>query len=159
MFGHRLTVLLDVLHADALASKVSGNGQVATVTGVGSSHHVCKHRSETQPQKSKSSRLHTLGVEHLLRQLGNADGTVGLRAASGKRCEADHEEVETRERNHVDGKLSQVGVELTRETQACRDAGHDDGNKVVQVAVGGRGQLEGAEADLVKGFVINAEGL
>lgn len=28
---------------------------------------------------------------------------------------------------------------------------------MIQIAIGGRGQLEGAEADIVKGFVVNTE--
>ena len=55
-------------------------GEVTTVPGVRGSHHV-------------------LGVEHLLRELRNGNGTVLLASASGERREAGHEEVETGERN------------------------------------------------------------
>ena len=58
-----------------------------------------------------------------------------MRATAGQRGEADHEEVETGEGNHVDGQLAEIGVELTREAQAGGDTGHDGGDQVVQVAV------------------------
>jgi len=80
-------------------------------------------------------------------------------AAGGERSEADHEEVETRERNHVDSQLAEVRVELARETEGDGDAGHDGGDEVVQVAIRGVGQLEGTHANVVEGLVINAEGL
>jgi hypothetical protein len=67
--------------------------------------------------------------------------------------------VETREGNHVDGELSEVRVQLTGETETGGDAGHDSGDEVVQVAVRGVGQLESAHADVVKGLVIDTEGL
>lgn len=106
-------------------------GEVAAVTEVGSSHHV-------------------LGVEHLLGQLGNGDRTEGVRATAGQGSEADHEEVETRERNHVDSQLAEIRVELTRETQTGGDTGHDGRHEVVQVTVGGVGELEGTHADVVQ---------
>jgi len=63
-----------------------------------------------------SCRHHVLGVEHLLSQLRDSDITEAVRATAGERCESDHEEVKTREGNHVDGQFPQVRVELTRET-------------------------------------------
>jgi len=80
-------------------------------------------------------------------------------ATAGQRSESDHEEVETRERNHVNSQLAEVRVELARESKAGGNAGHDSGNQVVQVAVRGVGQLKGAHADVIQSLVINAEGL
>lgn len=140
-------LVLNLLHGDTSTAKYllagvmqsmqeensqdGGAGEVAAVAEVRGSHHV-------------------LGVEHLLGQLGNGDGTEGVGAAAGQRSEADHEEVETREGNHVDSQLAEVGVELTRETEASGHTGHDGRDQVVQVTVRGVGELEGAHADVVQ---------
>ena len=97
---------------------------------------------------------HVLGVEHLLGELGHGEGAVLLGAARRERREADHEEVQTRERDHVDGELAEVAVELAREAEAAGDAGHGGGHQVVEVTVGRGGELEGAEADVVQGLVV-----
>ena len=73
-----------------------------------------------------------------------------------QRGEAQHEEVQTRERDQVHGQLPQVAIQLTRETQAASDAGHHSGHQVVQVTEGGGGQLQCAEADVVQGLVVDA---
>jgi hypothetical protein len=62
---------------------------------------------------------HILGIELLLGQLGNSQGTVLLGATGGEGSEAHHEKVETGEGNHIHGKLAQIAVELARETQAA----------------------------------------
>jgi hypothetical protein len=60
---------------------------------------------------------------------------------------------------HVDGELAEVRVQLTGETQAGRDTGHDHRHKVVEVTVGGGGEFQCTEADVVKSFVIDTESL
>jgi hypothetical protein len=62
-----------------------------------------------------SSGHHILGIEHLLGELRDGDRSVLLRSTSGEGSEPDHEEVQTREGDHVDGELPQVRVELSRE--------------------------------------------
>jgi hypothetical protein len=57
--------------------------------------------------------------------------------------------------NHVDGQFSEIGVQLTWESEAGGDTGHGGGDEVVQVTVGWGGELESSEADIVEGFVIN----
>ena len=45
------------------------------------------------------------------------------------------------------------------EPQASGDARHGEGDEVVEVAIGGSGQLQRAEADVVQSLVVNAVGL
>jgi len=123
-------LVLNLLHGD-LTAEESGAGEVAAVAEVRGSHHV-------------------LGVEHLLGQLGNADLAVLVGTTAGQGSEADHEEVQTREGNHVDSQLAKVGVELTGETEGGGDSGHDGGDQVVQVTVRGLGELESTHADVVQ---------
>ena len=61
-------------------------------------------------------------------------------------------------RTHVDSKLTKVRVELTRETQASGDTRHDNGDEVVEVAICWCRELQGPEANVVQGLVIDAEG-
>mmetsp|Transcript_22884 Transcript_22884/g.55104 ORF Transcript_22884/g.55104 Transcript_22884/m.55104 type:complete len:396 (+) Transcript_22884:212-1399(+) len=132
-------LLVDLLGRHA-PTEQSARREVAAVAGIGGGHHV-------------------LGIKHLLRQLGHGQGAVLLRAARRERGEADHEEVEAGERNHVDRQLAQVAVELSREAQAAGGRRHDGGDKVVQVAEGGGGQLERTEADVVERLVVKKHGL
>jgi len=142
----RAVLVLDVQHllinllGGHATTEESAGGEVASVTGISSAHHV-------------------LGVEHLLGELRNGEGSVLLGASGGKWREAGHEEVKSGEGNHVDGELSEIGVELAWESKAGGNTGHGDGDEVVQIAVGGGGELEGSEADVVESFVIDAVGL
>jgi hypothetical protein len=67
--------------------------------------------------------------------------------------------MQSREGNHVHSELSEIRVELTWESQTGGDTGHDDGDQGVEVTVGWLGQLEGSEADVVEGLVVDTEGL
>lgn len=102
---------------------------------------------------------HVLGVEHLLRELGDGDGTVRGRSSGSQGGEADHEEVQSGERHHVDGELSEIRVELTGESQTGRDTRHDERDEVVEITVGRGRQLQGSEADVVESLVVDTEGL
>jgi hypothetical protein len=97
---------------------------------------------------------HVLGVELLLGQFWDGQGTVLLGSTTGQWGETDHEKVQTRERDHVNGDLAQVTVQLTWESKAARNTGHGGGYQVVKVTVGWGGQLQGTEANVVKGFVV-----
>lgn len=68
---------------------------------------------------------HVLWVEHLLCQLRNADSTEVMSATTCKRSKPDHEEVQTREWNHVDGQFAEIRVQLTGKSEARRYTRHD----------------------------------
>mmetsp|Transcript_8255 Transcript_8255/g.20711 ORF Transcript_8255/g.20711 Transcript_8255/m.20711 type:complete len:228 (-) Transcript_8255:746-1429(-) len=104
-------LLVDLLRGHAAAEE-AGAGEVAAVARVGGAHHV-------------------LGVELLLRELRHRERAVLLRAARRERREADHEEVEPGERDHVDRELAEVAVELAREAERARRAADRRRDEVV----------------------------
>jgi len=138
----RTVLVLDVQHLfiDFLtghsSSEHSRSGKVSTVSGVRSAHHV-------------------LGIEHLLGEFRDGEGSVLLRSSGSQRSETNHEEVKSWERNQVDGELSQVRVQLTWESQTAGNSGHSSRDQMVQVTISGGSELEGSEADIVEGFVID----
>mmetsp|Transcript_3264 Transcript_3264/g.5371 ORF Transcript_3264/g.5371 Transcript_3264/m.5371 type:complete len:455 (+) Transcript_3264:329-1693(+) len=132
-------LLIDLLGGHTTTEK-GGGGEVTTVAGISGAHHV-------------------LGIPHLLGKLGDGEGTVLLAATGGEGGETNHEEVETGEGDKVDGKLTEISVELTGEAEAAGDAGHDGGDKMVKVTEGGGGELKGAEADIVESLVIEDHAL
>ena len=67
--------------------------------------------------------------------------------------------METGEGDQVNSELSEVGVKLTGETEAAGNTGESGGDEMVKITVGGGGELEGSEADIVEGLVINAHNL
>ena len=50
-------------------------------------------------------------------------------------------------------------VMMRDQPEAGGDTGHGEGDEVVEVAVGGGGQLQRAEADVVQSLVVDAERL
>jgi len=85
-------VVVYLLHRHS-STEHGGDGEVSAVPRVTGRHHV-------------------LGVEHLLDELGHCQSTVLLAATRCERRKAGHEEVKTRERNHVDRQLPQISVQL-----------------------------------------------
>ena len=67
--------------------------------------------------------------------------------------------MESGEGDQVDSQLSEVRVELTGESEAAGDSGHGGGDEMVEITVSGGGELEGSEADIVEGFVVNDHAL
>ena len=70
------------------------------------------------------SAHHVLGVEHLLGQLGDGEGSVDLRSSGGEWSETNHEEMESWEWDQVDSELSEIGVELTWESDGAGGTRH-----------------------------------
>merc|ERR1712193_241311 len=132
-------LLVNLLGGHA-ATEEGGASEVATVTGVSGAHHV-------------------LGIEHLLGELGHGECTVLLGATGSKGGEPSEEEVETGEGDEIDTELAEVRVELTGEAKAASHTGHAGGAEMVEVTVGGGGELEGTEADIVQGLVVKAHAL
>merc|ERR1712099_216819 len=64
--------------------------------------------------------------------------------------------METGEGHEVNSELSEIRVELTGETEAAGDTGEGSGDEMVKITVGGGGELEGSEANIVEGLVVNA---
>merc|ERR1719362_1884374 len=129
-------LLIDFLGGHT-SSEDGGGGEVTSMSWIGGAHHV-------------------LGIEHLLGELWHGECTVLLGSTGCEWGEANHEEVETWEWHEVDGKLSQVRVELTWESEAAGDTRKGGRDEMVQISVGWGGELEGSEADIVESLVVNA---
>jgi len=63
--------------------------------------------------------------------------------------------METGERNQVNSQFSEVRVQLTRETEAAGNTGHGSRDQVVQVTISRGGKLQGSEANIIQGFIVN----
>jgi len=118
------------------SSEHGGGSKISSVSWVGGAHHV-------------------LSIEHLLGQLGYSECSVNLRSSGGEWCETNHEEMKSWERNKVDSEFSEIGVQLTWESNGAGDTRHGNGDEMVKITVGGGGKLKGSEADIIKSFVID----
>merc|ERR1712160_99432 len=129
-------------------------------------HFLCAHASSEQafggeiaPVSWVCRAHHVLCVEHLLRQLWYCESTILLRPTRCERGESSHEEVKAWERDEIDSNLAQIAVQLPRKAQACCHAAHCCAHKVVQITISWCRQLQSAEANVVKRFVVEQEAL
>ena len=67
--------------------------------------------------------------------------------------------METWEWNKVNCQFSQVTVQLTWESEAAGDTRESSRDQMVKLTISWGGELKGSDADIVKGFVINAHNL
>ena len=67
--------------------------------------------------------------------------------------------MESWEWDKVNSELSEIGVKLSWESEAASDTGDSGRDEMVKITVGWGGELEGSEADIIKGFVINTHNL
>jgi len=67
--------------------------------------------------------------------------------------------MESWEWDQVDSELSEIGVELSWESEAAGNSGESGRDEMVKITIGWGGELEGSEADIVEGLVINAHDL
>ena len=58
---------------------------------------------------------------------------------------------------HINSEFSKICIELTRETETSGYARHCDRDKMIQVTIGGRRQLQGSETNVVKSLVVDAK--
>lgn len=136
---HTSHLLFNFLHAD-FATEDGCDSEVSSLSWIGSSHHV-------------------LGIKHLLSELRNTQGTELVASTRCQGSETNHEEVQTREGDHVDCKFSEIRVELTGEAETGGDARHDGRDKMVKISICGSIEFKSTNADIVQGFIVNTEGL
>jgi hypothetical protein len=91
------------------------------------------------------------GEKPVIKKWSRGKGTRKIRIRNLTMVEIGH--------THVDGELSEVRVHLTGETKGGRDTGHDHRYEVIEVTVGGGGELQGAGTDIIESLVIETEGL
>mmetsp|Transcript_22833 Transcript_22833/g.34274 ORF Transcript_22833/g.34274 Transcript_22833/m.34274 type:complete len:314 (-) Transcript_22833:77-1018(-) len=106
-----------------------------------------------------SSTHHVLGIEGLSGELRDSQYPKGIRLIARQRSETNEEEVKTREGDHVHRQLTQIAIQLTRESETTSSSGHGCCNQVVQVAIAGVLKLECTEANIVKRLVIKCKAL
>merc|ERR1712226_1824694 len=122
------------------ATEKRGSSQVTTMAWISCAHHV-------------------LCIEHLLRELGHCESTVLLWAPGRKWSKACHEKVKPREWDKVHCDLAQVTIELSWEAEACGTATQGCTHEMVKVTICRRRQLQGAEADIVQGLIVQQHAL
>jgi hypothetical protein len=115
--------------------------------------------SQVTPMTWISGAHHVLGIKALLSELRDRECTVLLTSTARQWSISHHEEVETRKGNHVHGKLTQIAVKLTWESETARGTADSSCNQVVQISICRCGELESTEADVVQGLIVKSKAL
>jgi len=63
--------------------------------------------------------------------------------------------MESWERNKVNSEFSEIGVELTWESDGAGNTWHGNRYEMVKITIGWGGKFKGSETDIVKSFIIN----
>merc|ERR1719453_1124456 len=100
---------------------------------------------------------HVLGIKHLLCKFRNCQCAVLLRSTRSEGREAGHEEMQAWKWDQVDSNLTKIAVELTWKAQAASDATDGRTHEVVEVTVCWCCELQGPEANVIQGLVIEEE--
>lgn len=98
-----------------------------------------------------------MGGEELGGKVFDGGAAVVFDTFVGEGAVADHEEMETWEGDEVDAEFAEIGVEHAWETEGTGYAGHDPGDKLVEIGGGGFFNLHGVGANREEGFVVNGE--
>ena len=97
---------------------------------------------------------HVLSIPHLLSQFRDSQCSVLLGAPGRQGGKADHKEVETGKGHQIDCQLTQVSIQLTWESEAARNSGHNDRDQVIEITECGCSKLKRTKAYVVKCLII-----
>jgi hypothetical protein len=123
--------------------------------GAHSSSEHCRS-SEISSMSWVRSSHHVLCIEHLLGELWNSECSVSLRSTGGKRSKSHQEEVKSGEWDKIHSELSEIRVQLSRESKAACNSAHHNGYQVVEISIGGGSQFQGSKADIIKSLIVDA---
>jgi len=120
--GH---LLVNVLWQHA-PTEENSTREVATVTGISSTHHI-------------------LCIKALLCEFRDSQSAVLLWTTTCQWRVPNHEKVEARKWDHVDGEFAKIAVKLSRKSEAACCTTHSRCNEVVEIAICWGCERESAE--------------
>jgi len=112
------------------SSEHSGGSKISSVSWIWSAHHI-------------------FGIEHLLGEFWYGKSSIYLGSSWGKRSETNHEEMESWEWNKVNSEFSEIGVELTWESDWASNTRHSNRYEMVEITIGWSGEFKGSETDII----------
>ena len=90
----------------------------------------------------------------LLSQFWHSECTILLGTTWSQGCKARHEEVQAWERHQVYSNLTQVTIQLSRETETASDTAHRSRDQMIQITIGWCSQFQGTETNIVQSFIV-----